>query len=223
MLLQDFLKPYRPRISYQPFLTSVPGMIGAVGDLGIQCPRNSVESVKNYIRQRSLSLSGKDREVQINMNIGAALGFDEFCSEHVGQARTQAFGSLNLLGSISVEFTLDVILEIDGRRTILFIDPRSSSKKIDGHGKRFAFSCMHERTRMLDPLSFGDFSLAILQFGPTNGLAKRQAQLHWDDGIELFSMNELIEMTQATYQQLEELRVASTQNAQQATGTGGFI
>jgi hypothetical protein len=221
--LQEFLSAFRPRVSYLSFLRSVPGMLGADGDPGLALERASLIGVEATIRQRAARLSEKDCKTEINMNIGAARGFETFVNDRVGQARKHDFGALALVGSISVDFTIDVLLEIDGRKTILSIDPRASAKKLDDLGRRFAFSCMHEKTRMLDPLVFGDFALGILQFGPTDGVAERTPTLHWDDDIKLFSMAELTEMTIDTYDQLAQMRAVAMQNDQRATGTDGFI
>jgi hypothetical protein len=81
---------------------------------------------------------------------------------------------------------------------------------------------MHERIRAADE-DFAEVRLTIAQFGdPSEGC--RAVRLHTDEGIELYTREELEQMVASTYEmwrQVIEDRERSTRG--RATGTGSLI
>jgi hypothetical protein len=84
---------------------------------------------------------------------------------------------------------------LDSTPCFLFVDPRLTAP-LTAVGRRFVFSLMHERIRVVDP-DFASARLLIAQFGkPVGGV--RPTQL-FEAGDDLFSMDALNEMIDETY------------------------
>jgi hypothetical protein len=78
-----------------------------------------------------------------------------------------------------------------------FFDPRRSATKLTALARRFVFSVMHERIRVPDP-DFAEVRLGIFQF-TTPKKGPRVPKLYTDEGIVLFTFDELEEMVRETY------------------------
>ena len=90
-----------------------------------------------------------------------------------------------------------LILNIGGRPLVPFLDPRRLTTRLSREGLRFVFSMMHERTRAADP-DFADALMGIYQFSvPKTG--PRIPNLLTDEGVRLFSFEELDIMVRETY------------------------
>jgi hypothetical protein len=115
-----------------------------------------------------------------------------------------------------------LVLSIDGRPLVPFFDPRRT-KALTVQGRRFVFSVMHERIRAADP-DFAEVVLAIVQFSLSEK-GPRIPILHIDDGIVLFTFDELDQMVRETYELWQEVcEVRTAETRRRATGKGdGFI
>jgi hypothetical protein len=95
-------------------------------------------------------------------------------------------------------------------------------KRLTVDGRRFVFSVMHERIRAADP-DFANVTLAIVQFSlSTKG--PREPAIFTDQGVELFTFDELDQMVRETYQlwmEVYEERAADVRR--RGAGGGGLL
>lgn len=101
---------------------------------------------------------------------------------------------------------------------IPFLDPRRV-KRLTVQGRRFVFSVMHERIRAADP-DFADVSLAVVQFA-LSAKGPREPAIFLDQGVELFTFDELDRMVRETYElwvEVCEERTAATRRRGAAGG-----
>lgn len=120
-----------------------------------------------------------------------------------------------------VSFWLPMILAIEERAHVLFIDPRRT-KGLTAAGRRFAFSMMHERIRVADP-DFADVRLGIVRF--TDGdEGDRVVRLYTDEGVDLYPLDELEAMVASTYRMWQEVvEEREAESRRRSTGTGGLF
>lgn len=167
------------------------------------------------LRKRSKS------EEEFIYNRRVAFGLHEFATSGRVFGRHQEFFPLSMGMGQKVIFWLPMIIAIDGQASAIFIEPRRT-RGLTAQGRRFAFSMMHERIRAADE-DFADVRLTIVQFGdPSND--RRAVRLHTDEGIELYSREELDQMVTSTYRMWREVLEERELKARgRATGTGPLI
>ncbi|MEZ2132873.1 MULTISPECIES: hypothetical protein [unclassified Sinorhizobium] len=156
-------------------------------------------------------------ELKNNRQIAKAL--HEFAVSGGITGRHHEFFPLAMGIGRKVTFWLPMILAFEEQPYAIFIDPRRS-KGLTEAGRRFAFSMMHERIRAADE-DFSNINLGIIRF-QDNDEGERSARLHTDQGVELYSLDELESMVASTYriwQEIYEERAAETRR--KGTGTGG--
>ncbi|MEO1745118.1 MAG: hypothetical protein AAFR13_01165 [Pseudomonadota bacterium] len=171
--------------------------------------------IEALLKKRSKS------EDEFKYNKRVALGLHEFATSGRVVGREHKFFPLAMGMGRRVSFWLPMILAIDELPSAIFIDPRST-RGLTAEGRRFAFSMMHERIRAADE-DFADVRLTIAQFGkPSDGL--RPVKLETDEGIELYSREELEFMVASTYDMWREVLEEREREARRgATGTGPLI
>ncbi|WP_291842951.1 hypothetical protein [Bradyrhizobium sp.] len=177
-------------------------------------PRTPWEKIQTTIRKRSHS----DVEEQANLRV--AEGLFNFVSEKAIVGRRHDIFPLQLGIGTKVVFWQPVILTVDERATIPFLDPRRA-KRLTAQGRRFVFSMMHERIRAADP-DFADVSLAIVQFALSEK-GPRIPVLFSDTGVELFTFEELDQMVGETYEMWREVCEERTVEARRRGATGGGL
>jgi hypothetical protein len=111
--------------------------------------------------------------------------------------RAQEFFPMAMGAGRRVSFWQPMILAVDDQPLVPFIEPRRS-RGLGAEGRRFAFSMMHERIRAADE-DFAEVRFGIIQFGEVHE-GRRPATLHTDDGVKLFSLDEMEAMVAATYE-----------------------
>jgi hypothetical protein len=196
---------YAPvRASLSDILNIRAGMIGAL-------PRPPWEKIKGTISKKCR----KDTEQDANLRVGEGL-FDYVDEESV-TGRYQEIYPLALGVGTKVTYWHQVVLAIDRRPIIPFFDPRRT-KALTIAGRRFVFSVMHERIRAADP-DYSEVALSVVQFAVT-AKGKRQPILHLDDGVTLFTFDELDSMVRETYDLWREVCEERSAEARR-TGTGG--
>ena len=150
-----------------------------------------------------------------------ALGLNDFAKSGRVFGRRQEFYPLSMGMGQKVTFWLPMILSIDEQASAIFIDPRRT-KRLTADGRRFAFSMMNERIRAADE-DFADVRLTIVQFGDPSD-DRRAVTLHKDEGLKLFSREELEKMVASTYEMWREVLEEREVKARgRATGTGSLI
>jgi hypothetical protein len=213
------MKLGHPPYSYQPARRSQLEILNVdAGPLGI-VPRAPYQQIADEIIKRSKS------EAEIVANLAFASALYDYADGERLKGRRQDFFPLAIGTSAKVSFWLPAVIAIDGRPTVLFIDPRRT-KKLTEIGRQFAFSLMHERIRAADP-DFAEVELAIMQFGVDgDDTRKRVPKVHTASGIPLFDFDTLDAMVRETYDLWHEVlteREADARRRGTGTGTGGGL
>ncbi|TPP09428.1 type VI toxin-antitoxin system SocB family DNA replication inhibitor toxin [Rhizobium glycinendophyticum] len=157
-------------------------------------------------------------ELRNNLQIGKAL-YDYATSRSI-KGRHHDFFPMPMGVGKKVTFWLPMVLALDSKPYAIFIDPRRS-KGLTQLGRRFAFSMMHERIRAADE-DFADINLGIIRFEDDEG--GRSVRFFSDEGISLYSLDELESMVASTYRIWQEVYEERTAEARsKRTGTGGFL
>lgn len=160
-----------------------------------------------------------DDEYTYNKRV--ALGLHDFATSGRVVGRKHEFFPLAMGMGRKVSFWLPMILAIDEQASSIFIEPRRT-RGLTAEGRRFAFSIMHERIRAADE-DFAEVRLTIAQFGdPVED--RRSVRLHTDEGVELYTREELELMVASTYEMWREVLEEREREARgRATGTGPLI
>lgn len=183
-------------------------------DLGIAEP-TPWPVIEAELRKRSKS----DEEFTYNQRV--ALGLHDFATSGRVFGRKHEFFPLSMGMGRKVTFWLPMILAIDEQASALFIEPRRS-RGLTAEGRRFAFSMMHERIRAADE-DFAEVRLTIAQIGDPSD-DRRAVRLHTDEGVDLYSREELELMVASTYDMWREVLEEREREARRgATGTGPLI
>jgi hypothetical protein len=173
----------------------------------------------DVIEAELLKRSRSDEEFTHNRRV--ALGLSDFAASGRVYGRRQEFFPLSMGMGQKIALWLPMILAIDGQASALFIDPRRT-KGLTAEGRRFVLSMMHERIRAPDE-DFADVRLTIVQFGDPSA-DRRAVRLHTDEGVELYSREELEQMVASTYDMWREVLEERGRKARgRATGTGALI
>jgi len=172
-------------------------------------------TIEAELRKRCKS----DEEFLYNKRV--ALGLHDFATSGRVIGRREEFFPLGMGMGRKVTYWLPMIVAIDEAASAIFIEPRAT-KGLTAEGRRFAFSMMHERIRT-DDEDFAEVRLTIAQFyKPEDG--RRAVRLHTDEGVELYSRDELELMVASTYEMWREVLEERDRDARgKATGTGPLI
>lgn len=180
-------------------------------DLGAADP-TPWTSIEAELRKRSKS------HEEFTYNRRVALGLHDFTTSGRVFGRRHEFFPLSMGMGRKVTFWLPMILAIDEQASALFIEPRRT-RGLTAEGRRFAFSMMHERIRAADE-DFTDVRLTIVQFGDPSE-DRRSVRLYTDEGVELYSREELERMVASTYEMWRDVLEEREREARgRATGTG---
>ena len=101
------------------------------------------------------------RKVERQNNVQFGLDLHDFAVARNIKGTPVTFGSMRV-AEADVAYWVDCVLEIDGRATVAFIDPRRTNALGDAEACHFVFSMMDAHIRQQDP-DFAAFDLAILQ------------------------------------------------------------
>jgi hypothetical protein len=205
-----------PPYSYNPFRGLMSDTLNVQSDLIGPMPRTPWEKIAQAIQRKSRS----DAEEQANLRVAA--GLFNFIEEKQVVGRRHDIYPLQLGIGTKVVFWQPTILRLEDRAVIPFLDPRRA-KKLTAEGRRFVFSVMHERIRAADP-DFADVSLAVVQFD-LSPKGPREPAIFLDQGVELFTFDELDQMVRGTYElwmEVCEERAAASRRRGAAGGGGLF-
>ncbi|ASP97024.1 hypothetical protein GOC87_04635 [Sinorhizobium meliloti] len=158
-------------------------------------------------------------ELKNNLQIAKALHDYAALSNIAG--RRHEFFPMGMGIGRKISLWLPMVLAIEGKPYAIFIDPRRN-KGLTELGRRFAFSMMHERIRAADE-DFAGINLGIIRFFD-NSAGGRSVKLYSDEGVELYSLDELEAMVASTYriwQEVAEEREAEIRRKR--SGTGGLL
>lgn len=205
-----------PTLSYGPLRRSLGDIFNV--DLGLFGPVTPLPWDK--VARAVAGNSRSTEECEANLAVAEAL--HDYASRNNLTGRRQEFLSLPLGEGTRVTYWIPLVLGVNGRALVPFIDPRRSSKRLTAAARRFVFSVMHERIRAADP-DFVDVALGVFQFGVDDD-GKRHPVLWTDDGVDLYSFEALDQMVRETYELWWEVcEDRTTQSRRKGTGTGGLF
>jgi hypothetical protein len=172
---------------------------------------SSWPQVENFIRH---NCAQKEAIIESNVEIGRALF--EWGAKHEITGVRNSFRPMALSPSAgTVAYWHDIILRIDGKLFVPFIDPRKANC-LTPEGRRFVFSLQH--THIHENPDFANIGFVIFQF--TNPkIGNREAISHFSDGCEFLDFKTLQSMVHETYSQFAA--VIAARAVRDATGTDG--
>ena len=205
----------RPPYSYAPVRATISDMLNVQSELIGPMPRTPWEKISAAIKRKSRSKA----EEEANLRVAEGL-FDFVQAREIMSRRLDIF-PLQLGIGTKVVFWQPVVLTLDERAVIPFLDPRRA-KGLTAKGRRFVFSVMNERIRAADP-DFAGVTLAIVQFARSDD-GPRTPIVFTDESVELFTFDELDQMVRETYElwtEISEERTAETRR--RGAGGGGLF
>jgi hypothetical protein len=181
-----------PPHSYNPTRETIPDLLNQRGDL-LSVGALDWETIRKLIAKR---VRRGPEELKHNLAV-AKLLHDYTIQKKIWSKRHEFFQlKIGLVGG--VRYWWDVYYIDDGRAVVPFVDPRLS-RGLSAEDRRVVFSFMHERIRVSGS-DFEDARLAIIQF-PKNAKGQRELRIHYDDGIELYSFEQLSSMIAVLYEE----------------------
>ncbi|MEH2590981.1 type VI toxin-antitoxin system SocB family DNA replication inhibitor toxin [Bradyrhizobium sp. AZCC 1721] len=210
----DQMRLGHPPYSYSPVRATISDVLNVQSDLIGPMPRAPWEKIQATIRKRS------DSDAEERANLRVAEGLFDFVSEKAIIGRRHDIFPLQLGIGTKVVFWQPVILTVGERAIIPFLDPRRA-KRLTAQGRRFVFSMMHERIRAADP-DFADVALAIVQFALSEK-GPRVPVVSLDQGVELFTFDELDHMVSETYEMWREVCEERAADARRRGAGGGGL
>jgi hypothetical protein len=115
-----------------------------------------------------------------------------------------------------VSYWLPLILVLDERLIITSLDPRRSHG-LTSEGRRFAYSMIHEKARVIDP-DLAAAELLIFQVVAIDD--KRVLRTHFAGELPLMSYEELDTRVSETYADWEVVQAEREQERRRAGGSG---
>jgi hypothetical protein len=181
----------RPPFSYNPLRGCFHDIFNVVPEMFGPVAPSEWSAVECRLRYKCKT------EDELKANLLVARGLHQFAVEAQMLGRAQEFFPLAMSAGQKVNYWLPIVLSLDGKPLVPFIDPRRSSRGLTQDARRFVFSMMHERIRVADP-DYESVALAIFQFDDGDG-ERRSPKLYTDEGVELFSLDEMEAMVATTY------------------------
>ncbi|WP_237267492.1 type VI toxin-antitoxin system SocB family DNA replication inhibitor toxin [Sulfitobacter alexandrii] len=210
------MKGGRPPFSYKPIRSCFDDIFNIQPSLDF----GEAKPTPWHCIERAL-LKHANSEVEFEHNMRVAKGLYDFATSGSVVGRRHEFFPLAMGVGRKVSFWLPMIVAIEDRPHAIFIEPRRS-RGLSAEGRRFAFSMMHERIRAADE-DFAHVGLAILRFGDPDA-GRRAVRLYTDEGVDLYSLDQLEMMVSRTYQIWREVLEEREREArEQHTGTGPLI
>ncbi|MEF2548991.1 hypothetical protein VQ045_17670 [Aurantimonas sp. E1-2-R+4] len=206
----------RPPFSYKPVRSCFDDIFNIQPDLDF----GSAEATPWSLVEEELTKRCRS-EIELIHNKRVARGLHDFATSGRVMGRKHDFFPLAMGVGRKVTFWLPMVLAIDDQPHAIFVEPRRS-RGLTAEGRRFAFSMMHERIRAADE-DFADVCLAIVRFADPDG-DRRDAQLFTEEGVDLYSLDELELMVASTYDMWSEvLEERDAETRRRGTGTGSLI
>ena len=189
-----------PYSYYRAFKAHLPSILDLpVGPFGLK----SKVTKRQLSRMIGLSCSKDKKEKRANRYLANALR--DFIRKHKARSAEFIHDPVPLDRAGDRRFWIDYILQINGKRYIVFIDPRLD-KGLDELARKFVFSILNTYIRLLDLEHFGDVEFLILQFEkPAKG--KRRVLAHYDDETAYMDDKEIGQRIDAVYRILDEIEI----------------
>jgi hypothetical protein len=200
----------RPPFSYNPLRGCFHDIFNVQPEMFGPVAPSEWKVVEDRLRQKCRT------EDELAANLLVARGLHEFAVDAQLLGRAQEFFPLAMSAGQKVNYWLSIILALNGQPLVPFIDPRRSSRGLTQDARRFVFSMMHERIRAADP-DYESVTLAIFQFDDGDG-ERRLPRLYTDEGVQLFSLDEMERMVATTYSLWREVCEGREAEARRSAG-----
>lgn len=205
-----------PPSTYKPLKASLYDIFNVqVGMFGL------IEPTSWAVVEKNLSKAARSEE-EFESNRKVARGLHDFASTNQIFGRGVQFPSLPLsLVGVKVSYWLNLVLQIDGRPVIPFMDPRRTHR-LSPVGRQLVLSIMHEHIRVQNP-DYARATLAVVQFGEPIG-GRRNPKFYFDDKLEILAFSEIEMRIRDTYDLWVEVLEAREKEARRhAGGAGGTL
>ena len=153
-------------------------------------------------------------EMEQRNNVDWARALHAFAVDHRITGRDHLFDLLRM-GAFKVAYWLDMVLDMDGRPTVVFIDPRRA-EALDVDARQFVFSMMDVHIRQAQP-DFAAVDLAILQRDGNEIVLRRPCPEQ-----PLHSFDELQEMVTQTLRVWDAICLDREAKERASTASGGL-
>jgi len=197
----------------QDIFNAQPTLFGAAAPTGL-----------SLVRKKVIAACKSEDEIKANVEITECLC--EWATQRAVRARLHHIPPYLLSNAvgISYSFWLNLVLIVENRLVIPFLDPRRKHQ-LTPVGLRFVFSMMHHRARVLDP-DLADAELAVFQFPPTigaDGTERRILLPHFAGDTELYSFDELEKIVGETYDLWQQVLTERSETARKSAGKRGTL
>lgn len=208
------LKVGRPPFSYAPLRKTILDILNVQPGPLVEAKPASWDAIRIEIIRHCKS------SAEVEANLRVAEGLFDYAEASGITGRRHEFYPLPLGVSAKVNYWSHLIVNIGGRATVPFFDPRRT-RKLTRIGRQFALSVMHERIRVADP-DFAEVGLAIFQFANSEEGIRPPIRFT-DESAALFKFDELSDMTAETYEMWKEVLDERTEEARRRASGGGLI
>jgi hypothetical protein len=194
---------------------AAPDIFNAQSDLLGTMPPTPFEKVRRRIETRGTT------DDEIKANIGVAERLYDYATTNDVRAKWYNIAPFQLSGAVGIEvsYWLPLILAQEGRLIIPFLDPRLSDS-LTSEGRRFAFSMIHEKARIIDP-DLADAELLIFQVTTVGG--KRLLKTRFAGDLLLMDYDELDTRVAETYADWEIVQAEREEERRRAGGRGSLL
>lgn len=204
----------RPPFSYRPVRSSLADIFNVQPEMFGPTAPTKWRVIDDALQRRCQT------EDELLNNRRVARGLFEFAQSGQVTGRRHDFFPLQLGAGQKVTYWLPMILAVEDKPHAVFIEPRRS-RGLTKEGRRFAFSMMHERIRAADE-DFASIGLAIVRFADGDD-ERRPVRLFTDEGVDLYTLEELEAMVAATYRIWQDVCAEREREARKSTGTGPLL
>jgi hypothetical protein len=204
-----------PRFSYRLVRGATPDIFNAQSDLLGTIPPTEFSKIRYRIEANGTS------DDEITANVGVAERLYDFAASNGVRAKRHYTAPFQLSSAVGTEvsYWLPLILVLDKRLIIPFLDPRRSHG-LSNEGRRFAYSMIHEKARVSDP-DLADAELLIFRVASVDD--KRVLRTHYAGELPLMSYEELDTRVSETYAEWEIVQAEREQERRRAGGGPGSL
>lgn len=205
-----------PRFSYRLVRQAAPDIFNAQSDLLGTIPPTEFNKIRHRIEVAGTS----DDEIKANLDVAECLY--DFAINNKVRAKRHYIAPFQLTGAVGIDvsYWLSLILILGDRLIIPFLDPRRSHG-LSSEGRRFAYSMIHEKARVIDR-DLADAELLIFRVASVDD--KRMLRTHFAGELSLMSYDELDARVSETYADWELVQAEREQERRRAaSGSGSLI
>lgn len=177
--------------SYDPARRQNFNIANPVNPLGLHATAPSIDKIREMVATASHCETQKQSCLEV-VNL-----FHEWYGKNSKMAVERQVRPLPIGTLGQVQYCENFIALIDDRPTAIFLDYRRQ-KGLSLVGRKFAFSMMDQQIRVGDP-DFPNARLLALAF-PQRAQHSRRIVDYFDDGVNLFTLPELIALIEETYE-----------------------